>query len=90
MSANDWLILQIFQIGDGETRAEVAMDVRNQQPSEREAERMQAHREELVERIARAVPEDGTTQPLQGLHLNRRSSPEASLLEARAAVCVFR
>ena len=62
----------------------------NQKPSEREAELLQANREELVERIARAVPEDGTTQPLQGLHLNRRSSPEASLLEARAAVCVFR
>jgi AraC-like DNA-binding protein len=36
---------------------------------------MQANREELVERIGQAMREDGTTQPLQGLHLYRRSSP---------------
>jgi len=49
--------------------------VMNQKPSEREAERMQAHREELVERIARALRADGTAQPLQGLHLYRHSFP---------------
>ncbi len=32
---------------DGETREEVAMDVMNQKPLEREAELMQANREEL-------------------------------------------
>ena len=47
----------------------------NQKPSEREVERMQAHREELVERIARALRADGTAQPLQGLHLYRHSVP---------------
>jgi hypothetical protein len=31
---------------------------------------MQANREELVERIARAVPEDVTVQPLKGLSLS--------------------
>ena len=35
----------------------------------------QARRGELVERIARAVREDGTVEPLEGLHLNRASSP---------------
>jgi AraC-like DNA-binding protein len=34
---------------------------------------MQANREELVERIMRAVPEDGPAQPLEGLHLYRSS-----------------
>jgi len=51
------------------------MDVMIHQQAEREAELMQANREELVERIARAIREDGTAQPLQGLHLYRRSSP---------------
>src|SRR2546427_11997278 len=60
---------------DGETREEVPMDVMIHKPAEREAQLMQAHREELVERIARAMREDGTTQPFQGLHLYRRSSP---------------
>src|SRR6266566_2736556 len=72
---NDCLILQIFQMSDGETREEVPMDVMNHQQAEREAELMQANREELVERIARAMRQDGTAQPLQGLHLYRRSSP---------------
>ncbi len=40
---------------------------------EREARRVQANREELVERIARAIPEDGTLQPLEGLYLGRSS-----------------
>ncbi len=47
----------------------------NQKPSEREAEWMQANREELVERIARAIRKDGTAQPIQGLHLYRHSFP---------------
>jgi AraC-like DNA-binding protein len=51
------------------------MNVMIHKPAEREAQLMQAHREELVERIARAMREDGTAQPLQGLHLYRRSSP---------------
>src|SRR5437763_3131717 len=70
---NDCLILQIFQIGDGETREEVAMNVMIHKPAEREAQRVQANREELVERIGRAMREDGTAQPLHGLHLARCS-----------------
>ncbi len=45
------------------------------QQAEREALRVQANREELVERIGRAMREDGTTQPLPGLHLARSSLP---------------
>src|SRR5438552_5296165 len=62
-------------MSDGETREEVAMDFMNHQQAEREAELMQANREELVERIARAIREDGPAQPLQGLHLYRSSLP---------------
>ena len=51
------------------------MDVINQKPSEREAEWMRANREELVERIARAIRTDGAAQPLPGLHLYRHSVP---------------
>jgi AraC-like DNA-binding protein len=73
--ANDCLILRIFQMVDAETREEVPMDVMNHQQAEREAQRMQANREELVERIARALRADGTAQPLPGLHLYRHSFP---------------
>ncbi len=51
------------------------MDVMNHPQAEREAQRVQAHREELVERIARVMRADGTAQPLQGLHLYRHSFP---------------
>jgi len=51
------------------------MHVMIHKPAEREAQLMQANREELVERIGRAMREDGTTQPFPGLHLYRRSSP---------------
>jgi AraC-like DNA-binding protein len=37
--------------------------------------RSQANRDELTERIAQAIPHDGTIEPLKGLHLNRCSSP---------------
>src|SRR5438477_11087236 len=51
------------------------MDVINQMQAEREAQRVQGNREELVERIAQAVREDGTVQPLKGLYLSRVSLP---------------
>jgi AraC-like DNA-binding protein len=83
---NDCTILQIFKIGagetteevpigDGETSEEVFMDMTNHQQAEREAQRVQANREELVERIVRVVREDGSTQPIKGLHLNCLSEP---------------
>ena len=42
---------------------------------EREATLLQAYREELVERIGRAITSDGSVQPLQGLYLYRHSVP---------------
>ncbi len=66
------------------------MNVMILQQAEREAQRVQANREELVERIARAMREDGTVQTLQGLHLSRCSlplKPVHSVLEP--SVCVI-
>jgi hypothetical protein len=40
----------------------------------REAQQAAANREELTERIARAVPNDGTAEPLRGLHFARASA----------------
>jgi AraC-like DNA-binding protein len=47
----------------------------NHQQAERDSQRAQAYREELVERIGRAIPEDGVIQPLPKLFLARRSTP---------------
>ena len=66
------------------------MNVMIHQQAEREAELMQAHREELVERIARAVREDGTIQTLQGLYLSRSSLPLKPLHSVlKPSVCVI-
>ena len=51
------------------------MDLTNRQQSECEAQRVQANREELVERLAQAIRDDGTAEPLNGLRLRRASSP---------------
>jgi hypothetical protein len=50
------------------------MDSMTRLLSEREAHRTQASREELIERIARAVREDGIVEPLEGVQLRRASS----------------
>ena len=54
---------------------QVTMDSMNPQQAGHWTHRAQASRRELVERIARAVPEDGGAEPLRGLRLNRASSP---------------
>ena len=40
-----------------------------------DAQRVQACIAELVERIGRAITEDGSVEPLKGIRLNRVSSP---------------
>src|SRR5437870_4413871 len=44
-------------------------------PSEREVQRAQASREELVERLTWAIRDDGTAEPLPELRLRRASAP---------------
>jgi AraC-like DNA-binding protein len=70
---NDCRILQTIQIGDGGTNDVAPIEVMARQRAEREAERMETNREELVERIALASREDGAAQPLEGLYLYRSS-----------------
>ena len=41
----------------------------------REERQVEAQREELVERMARAAREDGMVEPLRGLHIHRVSTP---------------
>ena len=50
------------------------MSSTSHQESDREALRAQADREELAERIARALPEDGHVEPMAGVTLVRSSS----------------
>jgi len=47
----------------------------NDQQALREADRAQAHRDELTQRISQAIRHDGTIEPLKGLHFNRSSLP---------------
>jgi len=68
-------ILQVRETGVTSTSEEAAMDLISRPPSEREARRARADRDELVERVARAVGEDGTVEAPGGLRLLRRSSP---------------
>lgn len=57
---------------------------------ERETQRQRADREELVERIARAVPRDGRAEPLKGLHLYRHSTTTEKLYGiAQPCFCVI-
>lgn len=46
----------------------------NDPQRKREADRVQANREELTERIAQTICQDGAIEPLKGLHFNRSSS----------------
>jgi AraC-like DNA-binding protein len=45
------------------------------QQHERKARQAEANRDELVERLAHAIRDDGTVEPLKGLHLKRVSTP---------------
>jgi hypothetical protein len=66
------------------------MDLIDRPASEREAQKAQAGRDELAECIARANREDGTVEPLEGLHLNRASSPtEPVYVVSKPAFCVI-
>lgn len=60
------------------------------QKSGRESLRIQADRAELLERIARAAPEDGPFQPLEGVNLYRASSPTEILhIVYTPALCIL-
>ena len=72
---NSCTILQTLETGDAGTSEEAAMESINRPPSEREARRVQANRDELGQLVARAVGEDGAVELPGGLSLVRYSSP---------------
>jgi AraC-like DNA-binding protein len=55
------------------------MDAVTSQQVEREAHQARANSAELVERVARAIPKDGSAEPLPGLHLHRVSVPRGPM-----------
>ncbi len=55
------------------------MALMNDPQALREASRAQANRDELTQRIAQAICQDGTIEPLKGLHFHRASSPSECL-----------
>jgi AraC-like DNA-binding protein len=66
------------------------MEMMTHPQTDREARQMHAQREELVERIARAIPDDGTVEPLPGLRLNRLSVPTGPVYGVSdPALCVI-
>lgn len=58
--------------------------------ADRDRQRQQADRAELVERITHRVRDDGSTQPLNGLYLNRLSAPRGPVHGVtQASFCVI-
>lgn len=51
------------------------VDLINNQQAKRDADKTEANRDELTERIAQAIHHEGTIEPLKGLHFNRSSLP---------------
>src|SRR3954453_19361145 len=68
----------------------MVMPVTSHQHSEHGADRVQPSRNELIERIALAIPKAGTTEPLDGVRLRRESSPtELGHGTAHPSFCVI-
>lgn len=67
---------------------EVASDLMSPRQEKREAQRAQANRDELVERVLRAVREDGSIEPLEGvcLHHQFKAVTALALLAGSEAV----
>jgi AraC-like DNA-binding protein len=62
----------------------------NRREAKRKAQRMQINREELVERMARAIPGDGISEVFPGLFLGRSSQPTEMLHSVfKPAFCVI-
>jgi AraC-like DNA-binding protein len=60
------------------------MKVKIPRSAERDAQVVEAYKNELVERIARVITEDGTVEPFKDVYLRRFSSPNEPLLSLSA------
>lgn len=68
----------------------VAMETMNRPQASDPAQQEQLQRDDLIARIARAVPRDGTVEPLKGLYLQRASTSSEPLYGVSdAAFCVI-
>jgi len=77
-------------MGDAGTTGRPRIDAMGRWPLEGEAHRAQVSRDELVERLERAIRVDGTAVPLEGLRLRRASAPtELGPGVAHPALCVI-
>jgi AraC-like DNA-binding protein len=62
----------------------------SRQEAKHEAQRIRTSREELVERMARAIPEDGVSEVFPGFFLGRASQPTERLHSVfKPAFCVI-
>src|SRR5215208_3169580 len=62
----------------------------NHREAKREEQRMQSNRDELVERMARAIPEDGILEVFPGFFLGRSSKPTENAHSVfKPAFCVI-
>jgi len=69
---------------------QVMIEALDTAPVDREALRVRANRDELAERIARAIPEDGRVEPLEGLALHRSSVAKEPLHSvSHPSLCVI-
>jgi len=55
------------------------MNLKHGSPGKRDEKRMRANQEELIDRIEEILQNDGSIEPLSGLHLARISSPQEPL-----------
>jgi AraC-like DNA-binding protein len=82
--------LQFFSETRSNMGAGDKMEIMDEKQLEREAQRENANREELVERLARSIPEDGSSDPLKGVRLWRVSEPtDAVYATAEPSLCII-
>jgi AraC-like DNA-binding protein len=87
---NSCIILQFSIVLKNQMRRTNNMELITREQADRQAIRAQANRDELIERIAQTVTEDGTFQVLPGLYFNRSSIPtQPSYGVSNTALCVI-
>ena len=83
------IILQILNEEGVGMSKKVMVDAMNSQQTAYEAQRMQANRTELVERMSQAIREDGRIETLKGLYFNRSSRLKSVHGVSDPAFCVI-
>src|SRR6266576_2961762 len=86
--ANDCTFLQKFLIRRAARRGRDYYALMNSRETKRQEQRAQSGREELVERMSLALPNDGALEVLEGLFLARLTEPmESKLALYEPAIC---